>query len=672
MPASEVTYGEYVAGLRMLLLQNHRLSADANDFSGAADLYAEVVKLDDLCAHFVSADLRSRVGAMMTGKPANLSNARKAAENVLSALKAAIEAPGTAGNPSAQLSGALDKLATFLNSGGTGYAYVNKRSVLGNEPKQISDADFVFQLYQDLATLFQELRRPASKNDREATEVAGYMLAIERWAGVPADPAVAVNTWVDQHVSADQEPAKSLASAIGDPPDPQKTKVAVTQVQAALLTAGPIRAILERFAPPVWKPTTAPEVIRGYFGASMAAWLPLAAGFLVLVLGLFILAVPNDCPPAGGAGDHLNSDWTVKSSAGPNKGNLFMCAVPKWREELTAVFATKYNLTRPGATVSPSSREYAAGATTPQQASVGASASELKPRITWIISYAGQLLASFGAILTAFWIVVAAIDDQVTPVGYDAPRLRWLRLASMIFCMTAIVVGVVIAIVEYLLVDGLFRGQVRHVPVHAMLEAPENNLQWLIEIWLLPGIQRLTHPANYALGLAVIGLIAATSITLLQLPNMPQRRKAGNDLPYEQYLTRCFQRLTLAIYAGAILLAVSVTQVAARNAWPLSLLSGATDKTLTDAANQLSLLFGTLFTLFLAALYGPALIVLQRRSWQLVRATRPTDNNAEQTQWLAARNMSFTLSQKATHLIALLAPAITGLAVPSLLDLLKQ
>jgi hypothetical protein len=34
--------------------------------------------------------------------------------------------------------------------------------------------------------------------------------------------------------------------------------------------------------------------------------------------------------------------------------------------------------------------------------------------------------------------------------------------------------------------------------------------------------------------------------------------------------------------------------------------------------------------------------------------------------------MSFTLSQKATHLIALLAPAITGLAVPSLLDLLKQ
>jgi len=216
MPASEVTYGEYVAGLRMLLLQNHRLSADANDFSGAADLYAEVVKLDDLCAHFVSVDLRSRVGAMMTGKPADLSNARKAAENVLSALKAAIEAPGTAGNPSAQLSGALDKLATFLNSGGAGYAYVNKRSVLGNEPKQISDADFVFQLYQDLATLFQELRRPASKNDREATELAGYMLAIQRWAGVPADLDVAVNTWVDQHVSADQEPAKSLASAIGD------------------------------------------------------------------------------------------------------------------------------------------------------------------------------------------------------------------------------------------------------------------------------------------------------------------------------------------------------------------------------------------------------------------------------------------------------------------------
>jgi hypothetical protein len=86
MPASEVTYGEYVAGLRMLLLQNYRLSADADDFSGAADLYAEVVKLDDLCARFVSVDLRSRVGAMMTGVPADPSDARKAAEIVLTRI----------------------------------------------------------------------------------------------------------------------------------------------------------------------------------------------------------------------------------------------------------------------------------------------------------------------------------------------------------------------------------------------------------------------------------------------------------------------------------------------------------------------------------------------------------------------------------------------------------
>jgi hypothetical protein len=274
---------------------------------------------------------------------------------------------------------------------------------------------------------------------------------------------------------------------------------------------------------------------------------------------------------------------------------------------------------------------------------IKAAGSELKARLAWIISYASQLLATFAAIVITFWIIAVAIEDQVNPVGCGGSAVQWLRQAVLWFCLAAIAVAIVAAFIEYSIIHGLFRGSVKHVPVHAIFTSPQDNLQWFLEERLMPGIRRLLRPAGYALNLAVIGLIAATSMTLLQAPDMPARRRTGNDLPYEQYLTRCFQRLTLAIYIGAVLLALSVVQVGARHSWPLSLISGDPNKLLQDAVGQLGLLYGTIFSLFLVALYGPAVVILRRRAWQLVRATEPTGTTTTHTQWLTERNLSFTL-----------------------------
>jgi hypothetical protein len=357
-----------------------------------------------------------------------------------------------------------------------------------------------------------------------------------------------------------------------------------------------------------------------------------------------------------------------------------MCAASPWRDAVRKVFAVNYNAIHAGIAgfvpLLESSGKSAHGVSgaSPQTGSTEltepapTAATELKARLAWMISYGIQLLVSIFAIGATLWIITVGIGDNTFAIGYQGISSSRLRYSVFVFGFVTIAVWIILYFAFYGLVHGLFRGHLRHAPLGSLFVG-QDNLLFFVEERLLPGIRRLLRLSNRGLDLAVIGLIAAVSVTLLELPNMRERRDLGNDVPYEQYLTRCFQRLTLAIYVGAVLLAVSVAQVDARHFWPLSLAPDSSSTALKGAASELSFMYGTFFTLFLVALYSPAVIILRRRAWSLVRASAPTLGLDEQKTWLTHRNLSFTLSQKVAQLLSLLAPAGVAAATP-LLNLL--
>jgi hypothetical protein len=99
---------------------------------------------------------------------------------------------------------------------------------------------------------------------------------------------------------------------------------------------------------------------------------------------------------------------------------------------------------------------------------------------------------------------------------------------------------------------------------------------------------------------------------------------------------------------------------------PLSQLS----RNITETSGQLALEYGLAFTVVLVAIYLPALVILRRRAWQLVRARNPASSITDQQDWLVKRNLAFSLPQTLIQSLAMLSPAAFG-SVLHLLDFLS-
>lgn len=150
---------------------------------------------------------------------------------------------------------------------------------------------------------------------------------------------------------------------------------------------------------------------------------------------------------------------------------------------------------------------------------------------------------------------------------------------------------------------------------------------------------------------------------------------AAADDPYIRFLARCFQRLSVAIYFGAVLLVVSVGRISAQYGWPAALLDPeATEQpikthlveALKNVADQFAVEYGMIFTLLLLSLFLPAWFVLRRRAWETARARKPGATQDCQQKWLSSQGLAFTYPQHAAQLVALLAPAGAGIFLDAL------
>lgn len=118
------------------------------------------------------------------------------------------------------------------------------------------------------------------------------------------------------------------------------------------------------------------------------------------------------------------------------------------------------------------------------------------------------------------------------------------------------------------------------------------------------------------------------------------------------------RRLQSVLYAGAAVLVAGVIEVDALYHWALSMTSlSAQAKAITTSATVPT---GTFFSLFLAAAYVPAALILRERGLALAQAVLPLEGPAARGQWLQSNGLAISVTSQVASLLALLGPVLAG------------
>jgi hypothetical protein len=277
---------------------------------------------------------------------------------------------------------------------------------------------------------------------------------------------------------------------------------------------------------------------------------------------------------------------------------------------------------------------------------------EGQARALWFGGYGLSLAVALGAIFAMAWIGATVLDDHWRPSGlitseWKGERIGWcllLAFGSLIVSITIVWAGY--SATRFLLFSKF------NVPSLTGL-VPEllrdnDSLRSSHFAFDTDRTVSLVNTLNYAV-IAAIGFIAAAvTMVLYQHPEQVKSRKenireerndAQNSDHYDQFLARCFRRLSVAIYFGGIFLVVCVARIGAEYGWLSAWLDpGATDEpskplpgALRALTDQLTFTYGVTFTLMLIGLYLPAWIVLRRRAWEVVRTRRSNDTPDKRT-----------------------------------------
>lgn len=119
------------------------------------------------------------------------------------------------------------------------------------------------------------------------------------------------------------------------------------------------------------------------------------------------------------------------------------------------------------------------------------------------------------------------------------------------------------------------------------------------------------------------------------------------------------RRLQSVLFAGAAVLVAGVVEVDSLYHWALSLTKLNENQAAAVTASAI-VPTGTFFSLFLAAAYLPAALILRERGMALARSALPLEGPAAQGQWLHNNGLGTSVASQVTSLLALLGPVLAG------------
>jgi hypothetical protein len=164
------------------------------------------------------------------------------------------------------------------------------------------------------------------------------------------------------------------------------------------------------------------------------------------------------------------------------------------------------------------------------------------------------------------------------------------------------------------------------------------------------------------LAIAVVMLLAfAASATLVR----PSPRDPGTATLKHQA-----HRLRHVLYSGAAVLIAGTAQAAAMHRLPVAYLEEPWSAALESAAQLTAGATGALWSLFLAAIYLPAALILRGRFAEEAERALPEAGEKERKEWLAEHGLDLSPVQQLKRVLAVLGPVLSSLPLTGLFDLL--
>lgn len=325
---------------------------------------------------------------------------------------------------------------------------------------------------------------------------------------------------------------------------------------------------------------------------------------------------------------------------------------------------------------------------TRRAAAVAIAIKEGTARRVWTSAFGVMILVAVSAALISLWLIGASIRQHTRILRQDQSPITYLAYFLVLSLPTFLVLYIGMLLVwSRLFVHPIPESwTIWHMLTSGTLATPMDILPsdgitaWLAHFEPLVRDRLFVGVSSVAISLVLLTMLITS--TLYQGPLDPQYRKNPenllNDYPsadqldsdssirFRRHLGRSFERIRVAVYFGAALCAATVVERAAFYTWPLSLIP--TERTEVSGAisafgQQFSFEIGVYFSLFLAALYFPAITILRRRGREFFRRRKPTATLDEQENWLVGERLAFRVSSNYTEWIAMLAP--TGFASAS-------
>jgi hypothetical protein len=320
-------------------------------------------------------------------------------------------------------------------------------------------------------------------------------------------------------------------------------------------------------------------------------------------------------------------------------------------------------------------------------------AREAKARVLWAVSYGTLVAISLITAFAAFFFILQALRGHRRTAGHvvkviESPGAKPLALSHStvvnigIFLAFMTSLAVAAAGIDYLAVIWFGTEHANAGSITLLSFAASHPTLFNDEIinWLTSKVERVNYlieAGSRILGIAVLLICILVAASLYQTPGDRAFREGADhtepaNASYRRYLGRSFGRLKIAIYLGAALLVATMMELTTQFAWGLSLLPppddgpGRITQALANFAETISIEIGFAFTLFLAALYVPAMLILRERAREYYRARNEDCSLHDQEKVLASYGMSLRIGSSYKDVLAVAAPIATSIAAPML------
>jgi hypothetical protein len=262
---------------------------------------------------------------------------------------------------------------------------------------------------------------------------------------------------------------------------------------------------------------------------------------------------------------------------------------------------------------------------------------DLNGRLTWGVLVMLTVLA-----LTFTYAIVFASLQLVSKEA--------ARVAVAVIGMTTVVV----TIVSFTLSTFDFNEKLLG-PVYELTRA---------KLWV-SAVEGLAKSALFALAVGA-GVVLFASARVIRNINAENAQKVATQLSGHQRLLR------LMLYVGAVALVAGTMEVTALYNWAVGFLTiedGYVSK-LELIPTAMGALNGAYYTIFLSAIFAPALMLMHGMVNSAAIVANPTASPAERSKWLSDIGVATDLPKKIFSVLAILAPMIAGGPLGKLLEIL--